>query len=76
MVKEIEAAVGANDLTRVRRSCQNLKGTGNGYGYVTLTQAAQDALTALDSSQSVAESETEIRLLASLCTRLKPARAK
>lgn len=70
LADQLRAAVDADDLDKVRTLCQTLKGTGGGYGFGILSDAAKDAVTSLDASRSVAESKTELQLLQSVCRRL------
>lgn len=70
LTDQLRAAIDADDLDRVRTLCQTLKGTGSGYGFGILSDAAKDAVMSLDASQSVTESKTELQLLQSVCRRL------
>ena len=58
------------NLQQVRKLCLTLKGTGSGYGFAMLSEAASDTVKVLDSSQSVEESLKELQLLLALCARL------
>jgi DNA-binding response OmpR family regulator len=69
----IHAAVAADKLVEVRSLCLGLKGTGAGYGFALLSEAANDAVKSMDASQSVAESKVEIDLVLSICQRVTAA---
>lgn len=71
----LKEGIAADDFPKVRTACQSLKGTGTGYGFALLTDAAKDAVTALDASQSVSETLNELQLLESLCRRIAPGKA-
>lgn len=74
LAMEIHAAADADNFDLVRRNCQTIKGSGAGYGFPLLTQAARDAVSALDASNSVAEARAELQQLEALCRRLVCAR--
>ena len=67
---QLKQAVREDDLPRARAACQSLKGTGSGYGYAVLSDAARDAVTSLDASLSLEESSVPLRLLEATCARL------
>jgi hypothetical protein len=60
-LQQIKAAMATNEIDAVRTGCLSPKGTGAGYGFALLSDAAKDAVRALDGSQSVAESATELQ---------------
>lgn len=68
---DLQKAIKNDDFSGARTVCQTLKATGSGYGFGPLTEMAQKALVALDSSCSVAESTNELRRLESTARRLK-----
>lgn len=70
----LRVGIEADNFTQVRTACQSVKGTGAGYGFALLTDAAKDAVTALDASQSVIETMNELQMLESLCRRISAGR--
>jgi CheY-like chemotaxis protein len=67
---ELRKAATEEDLAQVRKLCQTLKGTGAGYGFPSLTDAATSALVSLDASYSVSESITDLHRLDAICSRV------
>jgi CheY-like chemotaxis protein len=70
-VEDLRRAIDTDDLHAARTICQTLKGTGLSFGFPTVTEAAKDAVRALDGTQSIDESLTELRKLESMCLRLR-----
>ena len=70
---DMNKGVATEDYAKVRAACQTLLGTGSGYGFPLVSDAAKDAVTSLDASQSVVEAKDELRLLESICRRLSAA---
>jgi CheY-like chemotaxis protein len=70
---DMNKGITAEDFNKVRAACQTLLGTGAGYGFPLVSAAAKDAVTSLDSSQSVSEARDELKLLESICRRLSAA---
>lgn len=75
MVGKLQQAIQADELATARNICQSLKGSGNGFGYPTLSAAAKDAVTSLDASTSIAASASELQRLESMCRRLAVGKA-
>ena len=71
IILEIKHAIEHNEIDNVKHLCRGLKGTGAGYGFAAITEAAAQAVTALDSSLSIAESMTVLVRLESLGVRLR-----
>jgi DNA-binding response OmpR family regulator len=72
----LRQAVSDDDLVTARDCSQDIRETGGGYGFPTLTEAADGVVIALDSSGSVAESLQEVQKLETavkLMRRGKPA---
>ena len=67
VLKELQHAIDTDNLRMARLRCEAIKETGVGYGYPTVSQAAHQAITELDASQSIAESLTELKNLDQLC---------
>lgn len=70
MVEEISDALASNDFAGVRTRCQNLKGTGQSFGFAVLGAAAQNAVKAMDSSGSVGEAKADLDRLCAIALRL------
>jgi CheY-like chemotaxis protein len=70
---ELHKCIAEDNLPEVRIVCQSLKGTGVGYGFPSLTDAATAAMKTLDASYSVAESVVDLRRLEALCGRITSA---
>lgn len=68
---QLERVIESDGLDGVREICLELMGSGAGFGFEALTEAARDAVIALDSSQSKKDSAAPLRRLASLCQRLR-----
>lgn len=71
MAKLIEKAVGRGDVKGLREKCLGLMGSGSGHGFEPLTEAARDALTALDTTQSPKDAVAPLRRVVSVCRRLR-----
>lgn len=71
-MKRMNLAVKQDDYHGVREICLTLKATGTGYGFAALSECAQQAIIALDSSFSAQESRKELRDLETLTHRLRP----
>lgn len=67
---QLRKQTAAGNVATARLLCQNLMGSGEGYGFGVLSEAARDALTALDATQSIAESQTELHLVDAIARRL------
>jgi CheY-like chemotaxis protein len=68
---QLEKALAGGEVSGVRELCLGLAGSGTGYGFDSLTEAARNALTALDTSQSRKDIEGPLRRLISVCQRLR-----
>ena len=67
---EIQRFIEQNNFDAVRLQCQTLRGTGTGYGFRALSDAAAKAVTALDAGCVISEAEAELQVLQSICRRL------
>lgn len=56
LIAEMNRAIMKDDVAKTRRLCQDLRETAGGYGFPSLTIAAEHAVIALDSSCSITES--------------------
>ena len=59
--EEMKRAIGKDDLATTRRLCQDLHETAGGYGFPAVSDAAERAVTALDSSCSISESMQDLQ---------------
>jgi CheY-like chemotaxis protein len=75
LAHQMEKAISDGAFSRVRDLTLRLAGSGAGFGFEAVTKAARDALTALDTSRSVAASSGPLRRLIDLCHRLGCSRA-
>lgn len=66
----LSEAIAADNLEHARTICQTIRGTGTGYGYAPLAEAAARAQRALDGSMSIEESLPQLRQLQMVVTRL------
>jgi DNA-binding response OmpR family regulator len=66
----LRSAIEQNDLETARSICRRLKATAGGYGFPTLSDAAFDAVTALDASASITESADPLHRVERLLARL------
>lgn len=69
--QQLQAAIGKDDATTVRRLSLQLRGSGASMGFPQLAAAAEATTKAIDASMSAKDSVKEIRILASLCQRLR-----
>jgi CheY-like chemotaxis protein len=69
-IKEIQASAEQEQLEKLRVHCMNLKGSGSGYGFAVLSEAAKEAVKSLDATMSAAESAVQIQRLLDICRRL------
>jgi CheY-like chemotaxis protein len=71
ITNQLVLAIEKEDLESVRHCCQTLRATGTGYGFSSLTSAANQAIVALDASSSIPESQAELERLTALVRRLR-----
>lgn len=67
----IEKGVTRADLSGLRELCLSLAGSAAGHGFAPLTEAARDALTALDTTTDSKDSQQPLRRVVSICRRLR-----
>ncbi|MHC4109071.1 MAG: response regulator, partial [Planctomycetota bacterium] len=70
-VQRLEKAVAAENTATAREFLMGLMGSGSGHGFTALTEAARDALTALDTGNDLSAAAPSIRRLISVCGRLR-----
>jgi CheY-like chemotaxis protein len=68
---QLQRLLDAGESNGLREICLGLAGSGGGHGFPSLTEAARDALTALDTSQARHDAEAPLRRLISICQRLR-----
>jgi hypothetical protein len=71
MALQLEKSLDGGEVGGVREICLALAGSGSGFGFSTLTDAARDAMTAVDTSQSRQDIDAPLRRLVSICQRLR-----
>jgi CheY-like chemotaxis protein/HPt (histidine-containing phosphotransfer) domain-containing protein len=71
MANQLEKALDAGETGGVREVCLTLAGSGGSHGFPALTDAARDALTAVDTAQSRQDLEAPVRRLIAICDRLR-----
>ena len=71
MARQIDQAVGQDNIKAVRQLCLGLKGSASGYGFGPLGEHASQAIAALDSGQALREVQPRLRTLCMLCQRLR-----
>lgn len=71
----LQQSMDAGDLAQVRAKCQTIKGSGAGFGFQPLTDAAREAGRALDATRSLADAAPLVENLIQICRRVsaKPA---
>lgn len=72
-VKALHAATNSADFEKVRGLCQELKGTGQGYGYPRLSDAAKDVVNLLESDNTHSTVESAVKRLELIAQRLTSA---
>ena len=66
-VEAIEAALSQRDFASLRRLAHQLKGAGSGYGYPSITDAAQLVESAVSASEPVALLSDKVAELCAIC---------
>lgn len=66
----LKHSMDAGDFSQVRAKCQTLKGSGAGFGFAQLSDAAREAGRSLDTTRSLTESATLVEQLIQLCRRV------
>jgi len=67
----LNKAIEDAELKTVRRLCLDLIGSGAGFGFDAVTEAARDALTAIDTAQTKTDADAPLRRLIAICQRLR-----
>jgi CheY-like chemotaxis protein len=68
---QLEKSLDAGETGGAREICLGLAGSGSGYGFPLLTDAARDAMTSVGTSQSRKDVEPALRRLVAICQRLR-----
>jgi CheY-like chemotaxis protein len=66
----IKQALDEGNFQSVRNHCLTLKGSGAGFGFAQLSEAARETCRVLDATRSLAESATLIESLLQICRRM------
>ncbi len=72
---QIEKAVRDDSAKAMRETCMELLGSGSGFGFAAVTEAARDAITSLDTAAETKDAHVSIRRLVAICRRLRCAGA-
>jgi CheY-like chemotaxis protein len=70
--RDLRALSDRCDLPGLRQACTLLRGNGGSYGFPAVTDAACEAVTAIDAAESTSEITIPLRKLISILTRLAP----
>jgi len=73
LLADFERAMKEDDLDRVRKICLTFKGNAASYGFPRVSELAEKAITALDSSGSIDEAMHELRQFEVTCMRMSRA---
>ncbi len=68
---QLEKAMANTDMTAARELCVELVGSGTGFGFASVTEAARDALTAIDTVQNKQDAAASLKRLVAICQRLR-----
>ena len=68
---QLDKALDDEKLSGAREICLELIGSGAGFGFNAVTEAARDALTAVDTAQSNKDAQAPMRRLIGICQRLR-----
>ena len=58
-------------MAAARELCVELVGSGTGFGFASVTEAARDALTAIDTAQDKQDARSSLKRLVAICQRLR-----
>ena len=67
----LEKAMSRSDLGAARGTCVELFGSGNGFGFPAVTEAARDALAAIDTVHAKEVAAAPVKRLIAICQRLR-----
>jgi CheY-like chemotaxis protein len=67
----LEKVIASTDMTAARELCVELVGSGTGFGFASITEAARDALTAIDTAQNKQDAASSLKRLVAICQRLR-----
>jgi len=68
--QELQQAVEADNIDKLRTCAMTIKGTGAGYGFNELSDAAKEAVKSLDATCSIGESVAQVQKLIDMCRRV------
>ena len=68
---QLEKAMEQTDVAAARELCVELVGSGTGFGFGSVTEAARDALTAIDTAQNKQDAKPSLKRLVGICQRLR-----
>ncbi len=67
----LEKAIDRIDMTAARELCVELVGSGTGFGFASVTEAARDALMAIDTVQKKQDADVSLKRLVAICQRIR-----
>ena len=68
---QLQKAIAKTDMAAARELCVELIGSGTGFGFASVTEAARDALTAIDTVQKKEDAEGSLNRLVGICQRIR-----
>ena len=71
MTHQLQKAMEKTDVAAARELCVELVGSGTGFGFGSVTEAARDALTAIDTAQNKQDAKPSLKRLVGICQRLR-----
>lgn len=69
-VTALEKALADQDLETIRTLAHQLKGAGSGYGFPSITEAAEALESTAKTEQDLDQLDKQVRELADICTRV------
>lgn len=67
---EIQQSIENDNIDKIRTIAMTIKGTGVGYGFAQLSEAAKESVKSLDATCSIGESQVQIQKLIDMCKRV------
>jgi len=67
----VEKVIESADMAAAREVCVELVGSGTGFGFASVTEAARDALTAIDTAQNKQDAKSSLKRLVFICERVR-----
>lgn len=70
LAQQLQVCADKDNFDKLRNICVALKGSGSGYGFGTVSDAAKEAVKNLDATMSAAESAVQVQRLIDICKRV------